>query len=318
MTVFSNVVGEKPSRIPSFLRSVNRSIIVSFRVIPDKGLENCGYVDRSGIILLDNTSRYAFAVTDPQKNRTEGGFRLRQGVSLTPPLVSIITVVFRAAHELPPLLENIMAQRGEDTELIVVDGGSDDGTLDVLRRYDDSIAYWISEPDRGIYDAMNKGIAVATGKFVLHLNAGDRLLFIPRQELDQSLADNIDVASFAVKTHRSGTHRPSNGFILRFANTWHHQGTFYRRESHPGYDTQYRIFADFDLNQRMTKAGKSVRLSNTVVAEQVSAGVSANMATYREQYNVVRQNFGTPYVYLAHLWRYFWSVIWALERWVEK
>jgi hypothetical protein len=68
----------------------------------------------------------------------------------------------------------------------------------------------------------------------------------------------------------------------------------------------------------MTKAGKSVRLSNTVVAEQVSAGVSANMANYREQYNVVRQNFGTPNVYLAHLWRYFWSAIWAFERWVGK
>src|ERR1700687_73070 len=107
MTVFSNVLGEKPSRIPNFLGSVNRSIIVSFRVIPDKGLGNYGYIDRSGIILLDNTSRYAFAVSDPQKNRTEGGFRLRQGASLTPPLVSIITVVFRAAHELPPLLENI-------------------------------------------------------------------------------------------------------------------------------------------------------------------------------------------------------------------
>ena len=211
-----------------------------------------------------------------------------------------------------------MAQRGEDTELIVVDGGSDDGTLDVLRQYAGSIDYWISEPDRGIYDAMNKGIAAATGKFVLHLNAGDRLLFIPRHELEQSLEDNIDVASFAVETPRSGTHLPTAGFVLRFANTWHHQGTFYRREGHLGYDTQYRIFADFDLNQRMAKAGKKVRLSNTVVAKQISVGVSADMATYGEQYNVVKQNFGTPYVCLAYLWRYFWSAIWALQRWAGR
>jgi glycosyltransferase involved in cell wall biosynthesis len=257
-------------------------------------------------------------LTDPITTRIEGGRRLRQAARASAPLVSIISVVFRARQELPSLLESILAVRDDHTELIVIDGGSDDGSIEILRHFDDAIDYWISEADRGIYDAMNKGIAVATGKFVLHVNAGDRLLFIPRQELEQALADDIDVASFAVKTHRSRIHRPTNGFILRFANTWHHQGTFYRRERHPGYDTRYRIFADFDLNQRMTKAGKSVRLSNTVVAEQVSAGVSANMATYREQYNVVRQNFGTPYVYLAHLWRYFWSVIWTLERWAGR
>ena len=67
----------------------------------------------------------------------------------------------------------------------------------------------------------------------------------------------------------------------------------------------------------MAKAGKSVRLSNTVVAEQVSVGVSGNMATYSEQYNVVRQNFGTPYVWLAHLWRYIWPIFPKLKRWVE-
>jgi len=55
--------------------------------------------------------------------------------------------------------------------VIVIDGGSDDGSIDILRHFDDSIDYWISEPDQGIYDAMNKGIAAATGKFVLHLNA---------------------------------------------------------------------------------------------------------------------------------------------------
>ena len=126
--------------------------------------------------------------------RIEGGRRLRQAARATPPLVSIISVVFRARQELPSLLESIIALRDDYTELIVIDGGSDDGSIDILRHFDNSIDYWISEADRGIYDAMNKGIAVATGKFVLHINAGDRLLFIPRQELDQSLADNIDVA----------------------------------------------------------------------------------------------------------------------------
>jgi len=254
------------------------------------------------------------SLTEPITARIEGGRRLREATRAAPPLVSIISVVFRARQELPSLLESIIALRDDSTELIVIDGASGDGSIDILRRFDDSIDYWISEPDQGIYDAMNKGIAAATGKFVLHLNAGDRLRRIPRQELEQALADNIDVACFAVEMAGFGVHRPRTGFILRFANAWHHQGTFYRRASHLGYDTQYRIYGDFDLNQRMVKAGKSVRLSNTVVAEQVSVGVSGDRATYREQYHVVQQNFGTPYVCLARLWRYVWPIFPILKR----
>lgn len=253
-------------------------------------------------------------VTDLTTNRNEGGRRRRAARRTTPPLVSIISVVFRARQELPSLLESIAALRDDHTEVIVIDGGSDDGSIDILRQFDDAIDYWISEPDRGIYDAMNKGVAAATGKFVLHLNAGDRLRCIPRQELERSLADNIDVACFAVEMEGFGIHRPRTGFLLRFANPWHHQGTFYRRAGHLGYDTKYRIYGDFDLNQRMVKAGKSVRLSNTVVAEQISVGVSGNRATYHEQYDVVKQNFGTPYVWLAHVWRYIWPIFPLFKR----
>ncbi len=257
-------------------------------------------------------------LTEPITTRIEGGRRLRELARTKPPLVSIISVVFRARQELAPLIESILPLRGDDTELIVIDGGSDDGTLEVLRQFDDSIDYWISEPDRGIYDAMNKGITATTGQYVLHLNAGDRLRCIPREELRLSLANNIDVACFAVDMEGFGIHRPRTGFILRFTNTWHHQGTFYRRESHLNYNTQYRIYGDFDLNQRMIKAGKSVRLSNTVVAEQAEVGASKSMATYGEQYEVVKRNFGMPYVYLAHLWRYIWPMIPSIKRWTGR
>lgn len=257
-------------------------------------------------------------MTEPVTSRMEGGRRLREGVRAKPPLVSIISVVFRARQELLPLLESIIALRDSDIELIVIDGGSDDGSIEVLRHFDDSIDYWISEPDRGIYDAMNKGIAAATGDYILHLNAGDRLRKIPRQELQRCLADKIDLASFAVDMEGFGIHRPRGGWMLRFTNPWHHQGTFYLRVSHIGYDTQYRIYGDFDLNQRMLKAGRSLRLSNTVVADQVVVGASGNMRTYSEQYNVVKQNFGTPYVCLAHLWRYVWPIIPTVKRWIGR
>lgn len=257
-------------------------------------------------------------MTGPITTRMEGGRRLRGAARAKPPLVSIISVVFRAGPELPPLLESVIALLDEEIELIVIDGGSDDGSIDILRKFNDSIDYWISEPDQGIYDAMNKGIAAATGQFVLHLNAGDRLLCIPRQELEQALADNNDVACFAVKVEGCIIFRPRTGFILRFANYWHHQGTFYRRKKHLGYSTQYRILGDFDLNQRMLKAGKSIRLSNTVVAEVISPGVSASPAVYDELYRVVNQNFGPFYVCLGWLWKNGWFVLATIKRWVGR
>src|ERR1700742_3648923 len=95
------------------------------------------------------------------------------------PLVSIITVTFNALESLPDVLESIFPLKEVDVEVIVVDGSSSDGTVLWLQHHDADIDLWISEPDRGISDAMNKAIARARGTWLLHLNAGDRLLHIP-------------------------------------------------------------------------------------------------------------------------------------------
>ncbi len=90
------------------------------------------------------------------------------------PLFSIITVTYNAASTLPPTLASVMEQTCDLYEMIVVDGASTDGTLDLLRECTNANLRWISEPDKGIYDAMNKGIAMAEGEYVIFLNAGDR------------------------------------------------------------------------------------------------------------------------------------------------
>ncbi len=190
-------------------------------------------------------------MSDRPTARIEGGRRFSQGSRKTPVLVSIVTVVFRARHGAPPLLESVFACQDERLELIVIDGGSDDGTVELLRDSNDSIDYWISEPDQGIYDAMNKGLAAASGDYVLHLNAGDRLRLVPYEALRKSADDGVDVASFCVNMAGWGVFRPKVGLLLRINNTLHHQGTFYRRKNHLGYDTRYRVFADFDCNQRL-------------------------------------------------------------------
>lgn len=87
--------------------------------------------------------------------------------------ISIVTVVFNRKDEFEETIENILSQTYDNLEIIIIDGGSTDGTVDVIKKYNHKIAYWVSESDKNIYHAMNKGIIKATGKWINFMNAGD-------------------------------------------------------------------------------------------------------------------------------------------------
>lgn len=90
------------------------------------------------------------------------------------PLISVVTVCYNAVNEIEKTILSVLNQTYDNIEYIVIDGGSNDGSVDIIKKYADCIAYWVSEPDRGIYDAMNKGIRAAKGEWVNFMNAGDR------------------------------------------------------------------------------------------------------------------------------------------------
>lgn len=89
------------------------------------------------------------------------------------PKVSVITVSFNAVKEIEKTILSVLNQTYDNIEYIIIDGGSTDGTVDIIKKYADRIAYWVSEPDGGIYFGMNKGIKVATGEWINFMNAGD-------------------------------------------------------------------------------------------------------------------------------------------------
>lgn len=211
-----------------------------------------------------------------------------------PPLVSIITVSYQAREELMAVLASVLALKGPEVELIVVDGGSNDGTVEYLQAHTAKIDFWVSEPDRGIYDAMNKAIAHARGTYLLHLNAGDRLLNVPYEELRQGRDAGTDILAFRVALDNGRLHKPSYGYGLAFNNTLHHQGTFFRRASFPGYQDGYRIFADFDANQRLALASAQARIYDKVVAYHATDGVSnQNTASaVKEFFQIIAANYG--------------------------
>lgn len=125
--------------------------------------------------------------SQPHPVRREGGLRTRGKFyksSQDAQLVSVITIVKNSEHTLERTVQSVLSQSYNRIEYIIIDGASTDRTLDILSRYDDHITYWLSEPDKGISDAFNKGIAVSTGDFICLLNADD---WLSREQIEQSV-----------------------------------------------------------------------------------------------------------------------------------
>lgn len=173
-----------------------------------------------------------------------------QGSQAAPPLISIVTVVLNAAGTLERTIESVEQQPFRDYEYLIIDGGSTDGSLDIVRKHESAIAYWCSEPDGGLYDAMNKGARAAKGRWVLFLGADDVLV--------GSLAEIAPLLSDPNTVYYGDVYMPRRGAIydgafsaykIMFKNICQ-QAIFYPRrvfEFH-AFDTQYRLWADHVFN----------------------------------------------------------------------
>lgn len=206
-------------------------------------------------------------ITEPL-TKAEGGMRVRGKLRQSmpnKPLLTVITVVFNGAATLEYTLCSVIEQTYDNVEHIIIDGGSTDTTLDILRKYDDRIDYWVSERDAGIYDAMNKGIALARGDYIGMLNSDDYFadpsaletiaarLSASNVDAVFSCLDIVDPANLArvLRRYRISSFSP---FMLRIGVMPPHP-TFYCRKScyeKAGlYRTDYHIAADFEMLARL-------------------------------------------------------------------
>jgi glycosyltransferase involved in cell wall biosynthesis len=210
-----------------------------------------------------------------------------------PYCLSIITVVFEGVMELGPVIDSVTNARnrsGLAIEYIVVDGGSNDGTLDLITSRGSEVDRWISEPDKGLYDAMNKGIDMAKGEWLYFLNCGDQLLIVP--DCLQRAGANYEIVSGSVLINGWYPYRPRWNWLFRFGNFLHHQGTFYRKDKMMTYDLKYRTLADINNNQRMYIAGYRCLILEDLIAIHTSGGVSNDRIKRLERYRVFYDNFG--------------------------
>ena len=110
--------------------------------------------------------------------------------------VSIVTVVFNGVSIIEDTIKSVINQTYDNLEYIIIDGGSTDGTIDIIKKYEDKISLWISEPDKGIYDAMNKSLDRLCGLWVNFMNAGD--YFYSENAIQEIFGQNNDYSSYAV------------------------------------------------------------------------------------------------------------------------
>jgi glycosyltransferase involved in cell wall biosynthesis len=172
------------------------------------------------------------------------------------PLLTIVTIVYNEAESLRRTIESVSAQTFPDIEYIVVDGGSSDGTVGVIEEHEDAIDRWISEPDEGIADAFNKGIAMASGRWINLLNAGDLVASADGVETLVPHLRNTDRRILTTFVSSGRTRLPKrrlrNDMSLSRRARISHQGSFVRREVYAEYglyrkELNYRMDLDFWL-----------------------------------------------------------------------
>lgn len=197
---------------------------------------------------------------------------------------SIITVNYNNKGGLLKTIKSVIHQTYRDFEFIVIDGGSTDGSTDVLKEYDKLINYWISEPDGGIYQGMNKGIKKAKGDYLNFMNSGD--CFYETDILEKVSAYNSDADFIVGKDYHynSENHQghvsiqpPRTTMIHFFVATLDHQSTFIKRElfNNSLYDEKYRLVSDWIFfTEKIVNEGKQVQFIPDVVCRREEGGLS--------------------------------------------
>lgn len=232
------------------------------------------------------------------------------------PLISIVVVSKNPGPRLATALESVWTQ-STVAEVIVIDGGSTDGTAEWLHARAAQISTLVIEPDNGVYEAMNKGIAATHGEWVLFLGADDRLAE------PTTLSEVISWLKATESSIVSGEVRYDDGRVYQLRqrvnplarNFVHHQGTFYRRSLFGDanrFDSSLRIMGDYDFNLRLWKQGARFKPMPLRVAECRSAGLSdaGGWLGYREEI-MVRRRYASP----THCW--IWDLL-SIIRFVRK
>lgn len=236
------------------------------------------------------------------------------------PKFSIITVTYNAGAVLEDTIQSVITQTYRNVEYIIVDGGSKDHTLDIINRYREHIHTLVSEPDKGLYDAMNKGIRLATGDYLCFLNAGDELHeddtlqlmvhSITGTELPDVLYGEtaiVDEEGHFLRMRRLSAPEDLNWKSFKDGMLVCHQAFFPRRELAEPYDLRYRFSADFDWCICIMKKSHTLHNTHLTLIDYLNEGMTTrnHRASLHERFRIMCRHYG----YLSTLARHAWFAL---------
>ena len=233
------------------------------------------------------------------------------------PRISVITVTYNAEKVIENTLQSVISQTYQHIEYIVIDGASKDQTRAMVEKYGNRIQTLISEPDQGLYDAMNKGIALATGDYLCFLNAGDS--FHQENTLEQ-MVQSIKTHQLPDVLYGETALVNTQGDFLRMRRlstpevlTWKsfrqgmlvcHQAFFARRTLVEPYNLSYRYSADFDWCIRVMKRAKKLHNTHLTLIDYLDEGMTTQnrQASLLERFRIMSHHYGLLSTVTYHFW----------------
>ena len=231
--------------------------------------------------------------------------------------LSVITVTYNAEKTLERTLKSVQKQLYSYIEHIVVDGKSKDGTISLIQKYKNPRLKWISEPDNGLYDAMNKAVAMASGDYLCFLNAGDTFFASDTVEkifnsISETKSPDIIYGETAIVDnegeflHMRRLNAPESLSWTSFKQGMLvcHQAFIVKRSLFEPYDLQYRFSSDFDWVIRMMKKSKSFHNTHLTLINYLNEGMTTNnrKASLKERYRIMAKYYGQISTFLHHIW----------------
>lgn len=233
------------------------------------------------------------------------------------PKFSVITVCYNAEATIEDTIQSVISQTYHHVEYIIVDGASKDRTMDIVNRYHEHIAIIVSERDKGLYDAMNKGIGLATGDYLCFLNAGDSF---HEDDTLQQMVHSIHTPQLPDVLYGETELVDHEGHFLRMRRlsapevlTWKsfrqgmlvcHQAFFPRRDLVMPYDLRYRFSADFDWCIKIMKKSKVLHNTHLTLIDYLAEGMTTrnHKASLKERFRIMTRHYGWTSTLAFHLW----------------
>lgn len=288
--------------------------------------------------IMRNSTIEEYLKKQPHVSRQQGGLKVNQNFQKisqpNKPLISIITVTYNAGGFLEQTIQSVLKQTYANFEYIIIDGGSTDNTLDIIKQYENNIDFWCSEPDEGIYDAMNKGIALSSGELVGLINAGDSYLpdalislvekYFPSNDLSVYYGDIYRYypdADIQIKVDASLED-------LKYSMTISHQAMFVTKHTyikHGLYPVNYKLSADYAYALSLLLAKADFKYLSATIAAFQTGGVSdtkliqSRIESIRIHFNL---NSGSKYYatarYIKEIFRYYFYKLFLVSLLGEK